>query len=151
MGYHGLDDGAGAEIGGNNRNFVSVDISWGACGASIRVNHWEKEGVGDGHGDPTRGRGVGGGWTRQVHVSVRCPQSSCAIVHCTLCTSIHNCASPSVTGISARGQSAGPWGSNYPPWLEDRCSLGAGLTRLPAQTNLVKDRDPSNDARWLCR
>ena len=61
MGYHGLDDGAGAEIGGNNRNFVSVDISWGASGASIRVNHWEKEGVGDGHGDPTRGRGVGGG------------------------------------------------------------------------------------------
>ena len=61
MGYHGLDDGAGAEIGGNNRNFVSVDISWGASNASIRVNHWEKEGVGDGHGDPTRGRGVGGG------------------------------------------------------------------------------------------
>ena len=84
MGYHGLDDGAGAEIGGNNRNFVSVDISWGACGASIRVNHWEKEGVGDGHGDPTRGRGVGGGGCAgQVHVSVRCPQFSCAIVHLT--------------------------------------------------------------------
>ena len=97
----------------------------------------------------------GGGWegvdVPKVHASVRCPQFSCAIVHCTLCTSIHNCASPSVTGISARGQSAGPWGSNYPPWLRDRCSLGAGLTRLAAQTNLVKDREPSNDARWLCR
>ena len=128
MGYHGLDDGAGAEIGGNNRNFVSVDISWGACGASIRVNHWEKEGVGDGHGDPTRGRGVGGGG-RARYMRVRCPQSSCAIVRCTLSTSIHNCASPSVTGISARGQSAGPWGSNYPP-VGGSVLLGSGINKI---------------------
>ena len=82
MGYHGLDDGAGAEIGGNNRNFVSVDISWGACGASIRVNHWEKEGVGDGHGDPTRRRGVGGGGRAQG--TCECALSTIFLCNCTL-------------------------------------------------------------------
>ena len=86
----------------------------------------------------------GGAWMGQpffqcVHVCVRM---------CVCCAQLW-CATPSVTGICARGQSAGPLGSNYPPTFGGgrRCSLRvAGLIRLGAQTNLMKDRDPLEDA-----
>ena len=40
-------------------------------------------------------------------------------------------------------------GEQLPPARILRCSLRDGSTRLEAQTNLVKDRDPSDDARRL--
>ena len=96
---------------------------------------------------------MGGGWGDGPAFSPLCVRVCvCVCVFvcaCVLCCAQLWCATPSVTGICARGQSAGPLGSNYPPTFGGgrRCSLRvAGLIRLGAQTNLMKDRDPLEDA-----
>ena len=83
-------------------------------------------GVGDGRCDPKRGRGVGwwegGGPTFACMCVCVCVLCMCVCVcvcvcACYVCVCLQlPCATPSVKGISARGQSGLPLGSNYPPF-----------------------------------
>ena len=90
---------------------------------------WPHEGAG----------GWVGGWTGQTF-----PQCVCVV---------HNCrVQPHPSQEFVREDRVQvPWGAITPHFGGRRCSLRAGLIRLGAQTNLMKDREPSDDARWLYR
>ena len=109
------------KIGGNNSNFVSADISRGASGQSIRVNHCEKKGacvmdvLTPGGGGGWVGWWVGG-WMGQPF-----PQCVCVCV-------VHNCgAQPHPSQEFLREDRVQvPWGAITP---RSEAAFGAPCAR----------------------